>query len=422
MTAANLLRTSSHALLAALLIPIAGVKQSTAGEMKIGETIEITRSHSWCWFPTIHRFRSGELMVGMVLCPDQLNAESTNSGYCISKDGGRTWSPRHTVGQGASHDGAWSEVPDAEDSLWQFGSYPELLGDSTRLRGTLTKFFRGGRASSQDRDVPITLREPSREAQTYLHAYGKEKVPDTRITGQFGGRVWGNIIRGADGELLCTAYFTTLQDAKRSSAAAHAPKDEEIKPDAEAPKGFNRIVLLRSDDGGKSWAERGVIAAVPEGARLPWIGSEGFNEGTLSLLPDRRLYAVYRSGGLDGMIGHGWSSDGGKTWTAPASIGFHGVAPRLRRLSSGALALATGRPGPVELRLNSDGHGAKWSKPVTIFTGKSTRYCDTVEVEPGRLLVVYDSVPYGWHPIPFSDRNARNRILGTFVQIGEGAR
>ena len=59
---------------------------------------------------------------------------------------------------------------------------------------------------------------------------------------------------------------------------------------------------------------------------------------------------------------------------------------------------------------------------MTFFTGKSTRYCDLAEIEPGRLLVVYDSVPYGWHPIPFSDRAARNRILGTFVQIGEAMR
>jgi len=176
-------------------------------------------------------------------------------------------------------------------------------------------------------------------------------------------------------------------------------------------------VLLRSTDGGKSWHEHGVIAAVPEGERPAWIGSEGFNEGTLSLLPDKRLYAVYRSGGLDGMIGHGWSSDGGKTWTAPASIGFHGVAPRLRRLQNGMLALATGRPGPVELRVNEDGLGEKWSAPVKIFDGKSTRYCDLAEIEPGKLLVVYDSVPYGWHPIPFSDLNALNKILGTWVEL-----
>jgi len=26
--------------------------------------------------------------------------------------------------------------------------------------------------------------------------------------------------------------------------------------------------------------------------------------------------------------------------------------------------------------------------------------------------VVYDSVPYGWHPIPFSDRESKNVIYG----------
>ena len=65
-----------------------------ASEAKLGATVEITRSHSWCWFPTIHRFRSGEIIVGMVLSPDQINSESATSGYCISKDRGQTWSRR----------------------------------------------------------------------------------------------------------------------------------------------------------------------------------------------------------------------------------------------------------------------------------------------------------------------------------------
>jgi hypothetical protein len=52
-----------------------------------------------------------------------------------------------------------------------------------------------------------------------------------------------------------------------------------------------------------------------------------------------------------------------------------------------------------------------------VFREKSTCYSDLVEVAPGKLLVVYDSVPYGWHQIPYSDRSAKNTIYGTFVEI-----
>jgi len=49
----------------------------------------------------------------------------------------------------------------------------------------------------------------------------------------------------------------------------------------------------------------------------------------------------------------------------------------------------------------------------------STRYTDLTEVSPGKLLVVYDHVPYGWFEIPFADRDARNIIYGTFVTVNK---
>jgi hypothetical protein len=133
-------------------------------------------------------------------------------------------------------------------------------------------------------------------------------------------------------------------------------------------------------------------------------------------LADKRLYAIYRTGG-DGFIGQAWSSDDGKTWTKPTSTPYKGVALRVRRLSNGVLACTTGRPGPVVVMFSVDGSGANWSHITPIFNGKSTHYTDFIEVEPGKLLVVYDSVPYGWHAIPYSDRESKNVIYGTFVEV-----
>ena len=91
--------------------------------------------------------------------------------------------------------------------------------------------------------------------------------------------------------------------------------------------------------------------------------------------------------------------DDGKTWSPPVSSGFKGVAPHLRLLSNGLLALTTGRPGPVTIMFSTD-EGKKWVGITPIFTGKSTRYSDLIELEPGKLLVVYDSVPYWSGPHP----------------------
>jgi hypothetical protein len=64
-----------------------------------------------------------------------------------------------------------------------------------------------------------------------------------------------------------------------------------------------------------------------------------------------------------------------------------------------------------------DGRGEKWSHITPLFAGKSTHYTDFIEVEPGKLLVVYDSTPFGWQEIPMADADSRNVIYGTFVSV-----
>ncbi len=401
--------------LALLLCRGAAAESAAPLNLHLGPTVEITRSHSWCWFPTVHRFRSGEILVSMVLSPDQVNSESAVSAFCLSRDGGQTWSRRYTMGVGANQDGAWSEQPDAQDQIWQWGSYPAPVraGDDTHFSAIMTRYGQGGRHVDIDLEVAFQTAEPAATWPTWLFAYAFDHKappePDTHILSQFGGRPWGNIIHGPHGELLCFCYYTSQADDQRRQIEAQK---------AAKPQRYHlHNVVLRSDDGGHAWHEIGKVASVPWEAKPDWMGDEGCGEGSLALLPDGRLYAVYRTGGKGGIIGNAWSSDGGKTWTPPAPIGFAGVAPRLHRLSNGMLALSTGRPGPVVLHLNPDGRGEKWTEAITVYSEMSTRYTDVLEVEPGKLLVVYDHVPYGWHEIPYSDRDARNIIYGTVVYL-----
>jgi hypothetical protein len=177
-----------------------------------------------------------------------------------------------------------------------------------------------------------------------------------------------------------------------------------------------RLVLIRSTDQGRNWEEYGVIAAIqPKEEPWPWMGKEGPNEASLVRLPSGRLYCIFRTG-EGGYLGQARSADDGKTWTQPVSTGLIGVAPHLRLMSDGLLACSTGRPGPVIVMFSSD-EGKTWTNVTTVSTGKSTHYSDLVEVEPGKLLVVYDSTPYGWHPIPLSDKSSKNAIYGTFVEV-----
>lgn len=64
-----------------------------------------------------------------------------------------------------------------------------------------------------------------------------------------------------------------------------------------------------------------------------------------------------------------------------------------------------------------DGTGKSWSHETTIFSDMSTRYTEFLEVAPGKLFLVYDSVPYGWKTIPSSDQKSMNVIYGTYLDV-----
>ena len=383
-------------------------------EVQVGKTVEVSRSHSFCWTPTIHQFHSGEIMVAMMLSPDGAGMEMSASGYCLSRDRGLTWGRRYTMGNEADQDGAWSETADEDDRIWHFGCYPEQVrtGDFRNFYSNLTKFGHGGRTWSEDQDISFSISQPMHFTPAAMLDYyfdGKVPVPNSQVQSQPDGFTWGNILRGPQGEWLCLAYY------QADDARTQPPQDGNHTVGRTR---CYRVELLRSTDGGKTWPVYSTVAEVPASGRPAWMGNEGPSEGTLAFLPDHRLYAVYRTGYLNGaQVGNSWSADAGKTWTAPAPMGFTGVAPRLHRLSNGVLALITGRPGPVALRFNADGLGEHWSPPLELFKEMSSRYSDFAEISPGQLLVVYDSIPYGWKPIPMPDRDTRNTIYGTFIDV-----
>jgi len=55
-------------------------------EVRVGKTVEITSAHRYCWFPTVHQFPTGEIMVGMRMSPDEWHPEGEFSAYCPLRD------------------------------------------------------------------------------------------------------------------------------------------------------------------------------------------------------------------------------------------------------------------------------------------------------------------------------------------------
>lgn len=361
--------------------------------IQVGSTMEVTSSFRKCWFPTVHRFSNGDLMTTMRMSPDEVNPEGDFSAYCLSRDGGSTWSRRYTMGAGANVDGAWSQVARPDGSIWQLygwvDAHPEHQVQGFYL--TRTEFHRSGMEFRQRRNVPLRMSEPVETKPTKLF---DREVQDGKLASQPIMLPWGPILDTGHASMIAPLYYTPVEDQR-----------------------YYHLALIRSDDDGETWRQVSTIAAVMPGAN-PWpgMGGEGPCEAGMVRLADGRLFALFRTGG-NGFIGAAWSSDDGETWTPPVSLPHKGVALRVRRLSNGALACTTGRPGPVVVMFSADGTGETWSHVTPIFTGKSTHYTDFVEIEPGKLLVVYDSVPYGWYNIPYADRTSKNRIHATFVDV-----
>ena len=92
------------------------------------------------------------------------------------------------------------------------------------------------------------------------------------------------------------------------------------------------------------------------------------------------------------------STDGGKTWTKPHSIGVWGLPSHLLKLNDGRLLMTYGhrrKPLGNLARVSSD-NGNSWSAAITISddaTSGDLGYPSTVELEDGSLLTIwYESI------------------------------
>lgn len=180
-------------------------------------------------------------------------------------------------------------------------------------------------------------------------------------------------------------------------------------------------VLMSSSDQGRSFHYVSTIAT-PDDA--PW-GNEGPCEPAVVRLPNGDLVSVMRTGsmvypafaggGSPNMI-HGRSSDGGKNWKLRRMM-IPGVMPKLVRMSNGVLVCAFGRPGNNLIFSIDD--GKTWGREVAITSCdiRTTGYCDLIEVEPGRLLVVYDAFNMDMGGFWLWEPREVNGLIGVFVDV-----
>lgn len=263
------------------------------------------------------------------------------------------------------------------------------------------------------------------------------------------------VVETAKGSLLATtftslAYESILAKAEKVKPGAkgawsaaklkrwHAAHD---RLSAKQRKAMLGSWIVRSTDGGMTWSGRyRVPVNSPHGpiqlsdGRLLYAGKElwhgtgriGVCESTddgltwrwLATIPTRKgddhkvYHELHAAEAADGRLvvqvrNHNktssretlqsTSTDGGKTWSAPRSIGVWGLPSHLLRLKDGRLLMTYGhrrKPFGNQARVSTD-HGKTWSEPMIISgdgKGGDLGYPSTVQLEDGSLLSVWYEV------------------------------
>lgn len=163
--------------------------------------------------------------------------------------------------------------------------------------------------------------------------------------------------------------------------------------------GEGYILAARSRDGGRSWTVEGTVPL------FPGTAAANYHEPHVVELADGRLLGMIRVENCEqcrledlGLVNFSLmqteSLDGGKTWSVPQALGFHGSPPHLLRHSSGALVCVYGyrQEGFGQRAMLSYDQGATWEHDWVLRKDGidfDLGYPSSVELGDGSILTVY---------------------------------
>lgn len=366
----------------------------TAGSLtvRLGTPVVVAEGIGHLWFPVFYRFTTGEIVAQWSMMPD-IHCFAYLAGASHSTDGGRTWSSPYSLGNFANQAIALSDGSLRRLPYYVYPEPPGTAGSPESGRGAAHVYatdhsliFPGGRNTMTPRG--IRLETPRALA--------------VMPTGAAVLNITGQPLKLGD-RYLITAY------------GAWADEWDAAK------LGFNLYVFESSDEG-LTWRYVTTVAHHRDVKEEDGKPIEGPNESMMVRLESGEILCVLRVANFGSYPYYASRSrDEGRTWSALEQIAARSVEPSVLRLSNGALALSGGRPG-IKLWLADDKIGKAWQEidlmahhnavceprermdPTKAHT---TSYTELLEVEPNKLLCIYDRVPTGWEPVPFgSDERA----------------
>ncbi len=336
--------------------------------------------------------------------PPAENAYPGIPGNVVSRDNGATWQVWNVAREGAAPP-APSGSPFWDNVMRQRETGPVFEGAAVALRAgpvliqewTVEGPDASGKMTGrvwESHDDLQTLRDP---VESVIQLPQSKSGVDDQGRPYAGLTFHRSLIEMPDGELLACGYCWFKEDTAPSTYRPQMLKF--------------RTVLLRSSDRARTWRYDATIAVDPS------VGEEGFNEPVLARVSRGpgagRLVCVMRTGSNDCPVYQSHSDDEGASWSRPRPLELRGVDPELIELSDGRLACLVGR------RMHDDQHSrrgyflalsedagdtwttaAGWNAEPHANIGNATYYSSLRELEPRRLLAVYD-VGYWSHPVRY---------------------
>lgn len=155
-------------------------------------------------------------------------------------------------------------------------------------------------------------------------------------------------------------------------------------------RGENRIGIAESKDDGQTWAWLATIPTRKGDDHRNYHELHMIEAGNGTLITQIRNHNKTNSG--ETLQSH--STDGGKTWATPYSIGVWGLPSHLLKLRDNRLLMTYGhrrKPLGNQARLSED-HGKTWSAAIPFYQdgiSGDLGYPSTVELKDGSLLTVW---------------------------------
>ena len=362
--------------------------------VNLEDPVQVSEGVGHCHFPGIGMFSTGELLASMMLVADAPGNLVTAQRVCLSTDKGRTWEQLYEVSEAMT--GSKLPRPDGDMLMLSGPTRPDPPGQWRSFLGNYVRYRDGGRK--------IVIEAGGTRVEGLPRDVAK-LADDRLLPGQVnhGEQGLGGRIIEVEGRLLVPMHLRF---------AHHMG----ITP-------FYSTAVFTSEDEGRSWQYLSTVVgpdAVPGAPHGPC-------EAVMLLLETGEIMCVMRVGwqGTGWPMVRSYSADGGRSWSPPDRVPAWSVAPDMLRLANGTLLLCAGRPGSY-LWLSTDPRGESWERidllehhnrwapdsGHTIFSQKfldrdslhnkeqTTSYMSMVEVEPNRVLLAYDRIPFGWNPVP----------------------